>query len=45
MLNITEAESTVKVAILPERFRSSKTIIELTDQYVAEHTADWEVRA
>jgi hypothetical protein len=27
-----------------ERFRSSKEIVELADQFVAEHTANWEYR-
>ncbi|MBB6144614.1 hypothetical protein HNQ77_002570 [Silvibacterium bohemicum] len=44
-LNAIENEPTVNVLVKPERFRSSKEIVELADQYVAEHTADWEVRA
>ena len=34
----------VKPIVKPERFRSSKEIMELADQYVAQHTANWEVR-
>jgi hypothetical protein len=43
-VDVTEEDSEVDVLLKPERFRSSKEIIELTDQYVAEHTANWEVR-
>lgn len=34
----------VEVKLKAERFRSSKEIVELADRYVAEHTANWEVR-
>jgi hypothetical protein len=34
----------VRVILKAERFRSSKEIVELADRYVAEHTANWEVR-
>lgn len=34
----------VRVALKAERFRSSKEIGELADRFVAEHTANWEVR-
>jgi hypothetical protein len=34
----------VRVVLKAERFRSSKEIVELADRYVAEHTANWEVR-
>lgn len=34
----------VRVLLKAERFRSSKEIVELADRYVAEHTANWEVR-
>jgi hypothetical protein len=37
-------EPPVEVKLKPERFRSSKEIVELADRYVAEHTANWEVR-
>ena len=34
----------IRILLKPERFRSSKEIVELADQYVASHTANWEVR-
>jgi hypothetical protein len=34
----------VRVILKAERFRSSKEIVELADRYVAEHTANWEIR-
>ena len=34
----------VRVILKAERFRSSKDIVELAVRYVAEHTANWEVR-
>lgn len=34
----------VRVLLKPERFRSSKEIVELADRFVAEHVANWEVR-
>jgi len=34
----------VRVILKAERFRSSKEIVELADRFVAEHTANWEVR-
>ncbi|HWG20671.1 MAG TPA: hypothetical protein VG225_09075 [Terracidiphilus sp.] len=37
-------EPPVEVKLKAERFRSSKEIIELADRYVADHTANWEVR-
>jgi len=43
-VNVMEEVAEVEVLLKPERFRSSKQIVELTDQYVAEHTANWEVR-
>ena len=43
-VNVMEEDAEVEVLLKPERFRSSKQIVELTDQYVAEHTANWEVR-
>jgi hypothetical protein len=42
--NVAEEDPAVEVLLKAERFRSSKEIIELADQYVAEHTANWEVR-
>ena len=43
-INIAEEEPTVKVLLKAERFRSSKEIVELSDRFVAEHTANWEFR-
>jgi hypothetical protein len=37
-------EPPVQVKLKPERFRSSKEIVELADRFVAEHTANWEYR-
>jgi len=34
----------VRPILKAERFRSSKEIVELTDRFVAEHTANWEYR-
>jgi hypothetical protein len=34
----------VRVLLKAERFRSSKELVELADRFVAEHTANWEVR-
>jgi hypothetical protein len=43
-LNEEDPKSQVRVILKAERFRSSKEIVELADRYVAEHTANWEVR-
>jgi hypothetical protein len=43
-VDVAEDDAPVEVLLKPERFRSSKQILELTDRYVAEHTANWEVR-
>lgn len=43
-LDITEDDPSVRVILKAERFRSSKEIVELTDSFVAEHTANWEFR-
>jgi len=43
-VNVAEEDAEVEVLLKAERFRSSKEIIELADRYVAEHTANWEVR-
>jgi len=43
-VNVTEEDAVVETLLKPERFRSSKEIIELTDRYVAETPANWEVR-
>lgn len=43
-LDLTGDDPEVRVILKPERFRSSKEIVELADRFVAEHTANWEVR-
>src|SRR5579863_708877 len=43
-VNVTEGDAAVEVLLKAERFRSSKEIVDLADRYVAEHTANWEVR-
>ena len=43
-LDLSEGGLGVQAMIKPERFRSSSQIVELADQYVAAHTANWEVR-
>jgi hypothetical protein len=43
-VDVTEEDAEVKVLLKAERFRSSKEIVELTDRFVAEHTANWEYR-
>jgi hypothetical protein len=43
-VDLTEDEPHVAVIQKPERFRSSKQIIELADQFVASHTPNWEIR-
>jgi len=41
-VDLSEDGPTVRILLKPERFRSSKEIVELADRYVAEHTANWE---
>jgi len=43
-VDLSEDEPSVRVILKAERFRSSKEIVELADHYVAEHTANWEIR-
>jgi hypothetical protein len=43
-VDLDEEEPSVKVILKPERFRSSKEIVDLADRFVAEHTANWEIR-
>jgi hypothetical protein len=44
-IDLTEDDPpSVRVILKPERFRSSKEIVDLADRYVAEHTANWEIR-
>ena len=44
LVDMTDIEPSVRVLLKAERFRSSKEIVELADRYVAEHTANWELR-
>jgi len=34
----------VRVIVKPERFPSSKEIVDPADRFVVEHTANWEAR-
>jgi len=44
-VNVSDGDAKVdEVLLKAERFRSSKQIIDLTDQFVAEHVPNWEVR-
>ena len=43
-VNVMENDAEVEVLLKPERFRSTPQIVNLADRYVAEHTANWEVR-
>jgi hypothetical protein len=43
-VDLTEDDPSVRVILKAERFRSSKEIVELSDRFVAEHTANWEFR-
>jgi len=43
-VDLSEDDPDVQVILKAERFRSSKELIELTDQFVAANTANWEVR-
>jgi len=43
-LDITEEEPSVQVLLKAERFRSSKELVEIADRFVADHTANWEIR-
>ena len=43
-INPSEYEPSVQVLTKAERFRSSKEIVDLADRFIAEHTANWEVR-
>jgi hypothetical protein len=45
LMHAGKKDSGVKVALPAQRFPSSKEILELTDRYVEQHTAAWEVRA
>jgi hypothetical protein len=43
-VDLSKEVPAVQVLLKPERFRSSKEIIELADRFVAENTPNWEVR-
>ena len=43
-VDVTEENAEVVVILKAERFRSSKEIVEFSDRFVAEHTANWEFR-
>lgn len=43
-VDLTGENPSIKVVLKPERFRSSKEIVALADQFVATHTPNWEVR-
>jgi hypothetical protein len=43
-VDLSKDDPTVSTIVKPERFRSSKEIIDLADHYVADHTANWEIR-
>jgi len=44
VVDFADGEPSVRAVLKAERYRSSKQIIELADLYVAEHTANWEIR-
>lgn len=43
-VEISAAEPAVRVALKPERFRSSAELNAMADQFVATHTPNWEIR-
>lgn len=43
-VNVANENAEVEVLLKAERFRSSKEVIDLADNFVASHTANWEVR-
>jgi hypothetical protein len=43
-VDLTEDDTSVRVILKAERFRSSKEIVEIADRFVGEHTANWEFR-
>lgn len=44
LVDLSSEEPRVQAVLKPERFRSSKEIIDLADRFVAENTANWEIR-
>ena len=43
-VDLAGEDPSMRVILKSERFRSSKEIVEITDQFVAKHTPNWEVR-
>jgi hypothetical protein len=43
-VDVTEENAEVKVLLKAERFRNSKELVEMADQFIASHTANWEYR-
>jgi hypothetical protein len=43
-VDLTEENAEIVILLRAERFRSTKEIVELSDRFVAEHTANWEFR-
>lgn len=44
IVDFADEQSSVRTALNPERFRSSKDIFEIADRYMSEHSANWEMR-
>lgn len=44
VVDFADDQASVRNILKAERFRSSKEIVELSDRYVAEHPANWEIR-
>ncbi len=43
-VNCGDGECSVRVILKAERFRSTPQITEMADKYIAEHSANWEIR-
>lgn len=43
-VDLSGPDPSIRVILKPERFRSSKEIVELADRFVAENTPNWEAR-
>jgi hypothetical protein len=43
-VDLQEDQIAVNPVLKPERFRSSKELVEFADKYVAEHAVNWEIR-
>ena len=44
VVDFADEQPSVRTALNPERFRSSKDIFEIADRYMSEHSANWEMR-